>query len=44
MFEYLVIYKNMSDITDIRQDHSRPSTPEDEVLAKKLKNNRKKRS
>jgi len=44
LFEYLVIYKNMSDITDIRQDHSRPSTPEDEVLAKKLKNNRKKRS
>jgi len=29
----------MSDITDIRQDHSRLSTPENEVPAKKLKNN-----
>ena len=34
----------MSDIIDIRQDHSRPSTPEDEVPTKKLKNSRKKRS
>ena len=35
----------MSDIIDIRQDHSRPSTPDqDEVPTKKLKNNRKKRS
>ena len=33
----------MSGITDIRQDHSRPSTPE-KVPTKRLKNNRKKRS
>lgn len=34
----------MSDIIDIRQDHSRPSTPdEDEVPTKRLKNSRKKK-
>ena len=33
----------MSGITDIRQDHSRPSTSK-EVLTKRLKNNWKKRS